>query len=113
MSGLVSLINGHVDPIMKCEECGSNHGYEREDGVCLCDKCYSKPMLSITNLGEVSYGKHFDAQVDKLVEKFDVSYNHAGCYLVNFEDEYYCHQMNGGCPDIEKCRKIREEWEQE
>lgn len=34
---------------------------------------------------------------------------HTGCYLCNFENDYICHQYNGGCDRIDVCRKIREQ----
>lgn len=34
---------------------------------------------------------------------------HASCYLCNFENDYICHKYNGGCDQIEVCRKICEQ----
>ena len=41
-----------------------------------------------------------------LSEKYQINRNLAGCYLVNFEHEYICHKLNGGCNNIQKCRLI-------
>lgn len=30
----------------------------------------------------------------------------AACYLSNYEDEYICHKHNGGCKNIDMCKKI-------
>ena len=39
-----------------------------------------------------------------LSEKYQINRHHAGCYLVNFEDDYICRKFNGGCENISKCR---------
>lgn len=45
----------------------------------------------------------------KLTQKYGIHGAHAGCYICNFENEYYCHQWQGECNRINICRKIREE----
>lgn len=32
----------------------------------------------------------------------------AACYMCNFENDYICHQYNGGCKRLEVCKMIRE-----
>lgn len=42
-----------------------------------------------------------------LSEKYDIHGAHACCYMCNFENDYICHQYNGGCQYLETCQKIR------
>lgn len=65
-------------------------------------------MSPITYLGEVDYGESFEAQQKRLVDKYDITATHAGCYIVNFCDEYICYAFNGGCPQLGACVKIEE-----
>lgn len=44
-----------------------------------------------------------------LTDKYSIHGAHAGCYICNFENDYICHQYNGGCDRIDTCRRIREE----
>lgn len=46
-----------------------------------------------------------------LIEKYNIHGAQAACYMCNFENNYICHQYNGGCKRIDVCRKIREEEE--
>lgn len=55
-------------------------------------------------VSEVNYGKHFDTQVEDLVSKYNITREAAGCFLLNFEDDYMCHKFNGGCDNLEKCK---------
>lgn len=43
-----------------------------------------------------------------LTEKYGIHGAQACCYMCNFENEYVCHQYNGGCKRIDVCRKIKE-----
>lgn len=45
----------------------------------------------------------------KLTKKYGIDGAHAGCYICNFENNYYCHQWQGGCDRIDICRKIKED----
>ena len=44
-----------------------------------------------------------------LTKTYDIHGAHACCYMKNFENDYICHQFNGGCDRIDICRRIREE----
>lgn len=48
-----------------------------------------------------------------LTEKYGIHGAQACCYMCNFENEYVCHQYNGGCKRLDVCRKIRETEEEE
>lgn len=37
---------------------------------------------------------------------YQITEDHAGCYLSNYEDEYICHKYNGGCRHANKCKEI-------
>ena len=43
-----------------------------------------------------------------LTEKYGIHGAQACCYMCNFENDYICHQYNGGCKRLDVCRKIRE-----
>jgi hypothetical protein len=65
-------------------------------------------MPPIPYLCEVDYGDNFEMQKDALMNEYGITANHAGCYLVNFFDEYICKAYNGGCPQLGVCGKIEE-----
>lgn len=44
-----------------------------------------------------------------LSERYGIHGAHACCYMCNFENDYICHTFNGGCDQIETCRRIRSE----
>ena len=46
-----------------------------------------------------------------LTDKYNIHGAQACCYMCNFENDYICHQYNGGCKRIDVCRKIREDVE--
>lgn len=56
--------------------------------------------------------KEFDESVQKLVEK-GIDENQAGCYLVNYPDDYICTQYNGGCVQIEICKELKKRLKKE
>lgn len=43
-----------------------------------------------------------------LSDKYNIHGAHTCCYMCNFENDYICHQWNGGCDRIDVCRGIRE-----
>ena len=46
--------------------------------------------------------KNFESELTRISSISQVSGNHAGCYLSNYENEYICHKHNGGCKNIER-----------
>lgn len=46
-----------------------------------------------------------------LTDKYGIHGAQACCYMCNFENDYICHQYNGGCKRIDVCRKIRDDEE--
>lgn len=44
-----------------------------------------------------------------LMDKYNIHGAHACCYMCNFENDYICHQYNGGCYRLDICKRIREE----
>ena len=50
--------------------------------------------------------KYFESELTRISSTFQISKDHAGCYLSNYENEYICHKHNGGCINIENCRDI-------
>jgi hypothetical protein len=52
--------------------------------------------------------KTFEDRANEISLMYEISFTHAGCYICNFEDDYMCHKFNGGCKNIELCRKIKE-----
>lgn len=53
--------------------------------------------------------EEFEEKQNKLSTKYNISGDHAGCYLSNFEDDYICHRYNSGCKNIDKCKAIFKE----
>lgn len=49
----------------------------------------------------------YQSQHRYLTEKYGIHGAHAGCYICNFENDYICHQFNGGCDRIDMCRRMR------
>lgn len=50
----------------------------------------------------------FTVEVNEIQSKYNVSFEHACCYICNFEDNFICRKFNGGCENIEQCKNIRE-----
>lgn len=50
--------------------------------------------------------KAIEKEQNRLVSTYNITNVHAGCYMCNFENEYICHKVNGGCKNISKCREI-------
>lgn len=59
--------------------------------------------------GLCDYPDDYHEQHRKITDKYGIHGAHAGCYICTFENEYLCHQYNGGCPLIEVCRGIHEQ----
>lgn len=51
----------------------------------------------------------FLKQIQKITYVNHISNEQAACYLSNYEDGYICHKHNGGCKNIDICRKIYED----
>lgn len=39
-------------------------------------------------------------------EKYNISNDHAACFICNYKDNYICKKFNGGCEHIELCERI-------
>lgn len=63
--------------------------------------------LFISRFGECP--EDYIEQHRYLTNKYGIHGAQAGCYICNFENEYLCHQFNGGCERFEECRRIRAE----
>lgn len=50
----------------------------------------------------------FEEKANRISTTYQITCDHAGCYLSNFEDDYICHKCNGGCRNINKCKEISE-----
>ena len=48
----------------------------------------------------------FESELAKISSTYQVSENHAGCYLSNYENKHICHRHNGDSKNIEKRREI-------
>lgn len=44
----------------------------------------------------------------RLIDTYDIHGAQAGCYICNFENEYFCHQYNGGCSRLAICKHIHD-----
>lgn len=69
-----------------------------------CVKTFYKQVSKFEKLG-----LDFEGEIDKISSKYHISNCHVGCFLSNYEDGYICHKHNGGCKNIDICRKINEE----
>lgn len=50
----------------------------------------------------------FLKQMQRISYVHKITNEQAACYLSNYEDGYICHKYNGGCKNIDMCRKISE-----
>lgn len=50
--------------------------------------------------------RSFDYNLIRIISTYQISKDHAGCYLSNYENKYICHKHNSGCKNIEMCREI-------
>lgn len=48
----------------------------------------------------------FVKEVQKISAEYDVSNNHAACYVSNYADDYIFKRFNGGCENIALCERI-------
>lgn len=70
---------------------------------------HGKSHFLVTELGEFPQdADDYIKQHNRLTEKYEIHGAHAACYLCNFENDYICHQYNGGCKEIETCRSIHQ-----
>lgn len=53
--------------------------------------------------------EEYSEQHRYLMDKYKIRGMHACCYMCNFDNEYVCHQYNGGCHWIGVCRNIQEQ----
>ena len=60
----------------------------------------------VTSINDI-YPDEYPSQHYYITNTYKIHGAHAGCYLCNFENEYICHQFNGGCDHIDECRFIR------
>lgn len=51
----------------------------------------------------------FLKQIQRINYVHKINNEQAACYLSNYEDGYICHKYNGGCKNIDICRKIFED----
>lgn len=48
----------------------------------------------------------FLKQIQRISYVHKITNEQVACYLSNYEDGYICHKHNGGCKNIDMCRKI-------
>ena len=53
------------------------------------------------------YPDEYPSQHYYITNTYKIHGAHAGCYLCNFENEYICHQFNGGCDRFNQCQFIK------
>ncbi len=69
------------------------------------DECvmeFDKYVVAVTEKEKID----FEEKVNEISIIYQVTDEHAGCYLSNFEDDYICHKCIGGCKTIKKCKEI-------
>lgn len=122
---------------MRCEHCIAlidDGGYERDatewwcavgeeevefaDGTIGCkrrsiDKL-KRDMETQIKIEEEAFVKECDdfwefaTGVDKIQSRYNIDFEHAACYICNFEDDFICYKHNDGCKNIELCKSIKE-----
>lgn len=121
---------------MRCDNCialKNDSGYERnatewwcavgEEEIEFADGTIGCKRRSITKLKkdmevqdkieEQAIIKEYEDFVDfitktnEIQSKYNISFEHAGCYICNFEDDYICWKHNDGCRFIEECKNIK------
>lgn len=69
------------------------------------EKFNTKQLIEDT----IDFRLSFDKEQTRISETYNVSSNHAGCFISNGGvDEYVCKEYNGGCKDFDVCQRIRE-----
>ena len=70
------------------------------------DECVKKFYQQVDTFEKI--GMNFEEELNKISTTYQITEDHAGCYLSNYEDEYICHKYNGGCRNVNKCKEISE-----
>lgn len=50
--------------------------------------------------------KPFFQKCKMISKKYNISNNHAACFICNYNDDYICKKFNGGCKTIKTCEEI-------
>ncbi len=91
-----------------CLTCGTPTKYVEvcsEAHFC-SDECVDKFYKQVSEFENI--GADFEERLNRISTIYQISNDHAGCWLSNFEDDYICHRQNSGCKSINKCREIFE-----
>lgn len=70
------------------------------------DECVDKFYEQVGKFESI--GMDFEERLNKISKTYQITNDHTGCWLSNFEDDYICHKHNGGCKNINKCREFFE-----
>lgn len=70
------------------------------------DECVNKFYKQVDEFESI--GTDFEEKLNRISTTYQITNDHAGCLLSNFEDDYICHKHNGDCKNIDKCREIFE-----
>lgn len=92
----------------RCMVCGSPTKYIEvcsEAHFC-SDECVDEFYKQVSEFESVE--TDFEERLNRISATYQITNDHAGCWLSNFEDDYICHKHNGGCKNIAKCREIFE-----
>lgn len=90
----------------RCIVCGTPTRYIEvcsEAHFC-SDECVDKFYQQVDEFESI--GTDFEEKLNRISTTYQITNDHAGCWLSNFEDDYICHKHNGGCKNIDKCREI-------
>lgn len=68
------------------------------------DECVDKFYKQVSEFESI--GTDIEERVNRMSVTYQITNDHAGCWLSNFEDDYICHKNNGDCKNISKCREI-------
>lgn len=92
----------------RCLTCGTPTKYIEvcsEAHFC-SDECVAKFYKQVSEFESV--GTDFEEKLNMISTTYQITNDHAGCWLSNFEDDYICHKHNSECKNIDTCREIFE-----
>lgn len=89
-----------------CLICGTSTKYIEvcSEAYFCSDECVDKFYNQLSEYDELR--AEFEEKANKISTTYQITCDHAHCYLLNFEDSYICCKQNGGCKSIDKCKEI-------
>lgn len=99
------MVGKTEEPCLNCG-CPSKYIEVFSEAHFCSDECIDSFYKQVAKMEEIA--DTFEPELNRISSTYQISEDHAGCYLSNYENEYICHKHNGGCKNIKWCREIRE-----